>query len=452
MTSRRLIVFAKYPVPGKAKTRLIPGLGASGAAQLHARMVEATVSGLSPVAKRYGAVTEIRTTGGAEWRFRNWLGHDIRCVDQGEGDLGRRLGRAFRDAFRRGEREVVTIGTDCPSLQERHIARAFDALRGGELVLGPASDGGYYLVGIRSSMKSDTADALFTDIPWGSAEVLGRTLDAARAADVQPVLLDELSDVDRPEDLSLWREAEQVRQERLARERISVVIPALGEQAGLRDCVASAMAGRNVELIVADGGSPDHTAELAQSLGAKVVVSRPGRARQMNEGARVAEGGILLFLHADTRLPEGYDVVVRRELDRPGVSGGAFGFSLDDASGALALVERLTNWRSRRLGLPYGDQAIFLRAERFHRLGGYRELPLMEDVDLVRRLRSSGRVSTVDAKIVTSARRWRSGGRLATSITNSLVTFLWFMGIPASSLAWIRRSIAGSRERSGEAR
>jgi len=221
---------------------------------------------------------------------------------------------------------------------------------------------------------------------------------------------------------------------------ISVIIPVLNDANALDLALSSTQDCAGVEGIVVDGGSSDESAEVAQSRGVKVLHSPPGRARQMNRGAEVAEGTFLVFLHADTRLPEGFDHHVRRILTESGVAAGAFQLQIDAPSARLRLIERVANWRSRYLQMPYGDQAIFLRAELFREIGGFSDLPIMEDFQLIRRLKGRGRIVIAPAAVVTSARRWKKQGALRTTLINQLMILGFYLGFEPSRLArWYRR-------------
>jgi len=224
---------------------------------------------------------------------------------------------------------------------------------------------------------------------------------------------------------------------------ISVIIPTCNEADNIVPTVARIRSAERVEIIVADGGSSDETAARAAAQGARVVRAPRGRARQMNAGARAASGSILVFLHADTRLPSDFAEAVRNQLAEDGVVAGAFEFRVDGASLGLRLVERLANWRSRRLQMPYGDQAIFLSASTFDEIGGFKELPIMEDFDLVRRLKRQGRISILPFPAVTSSRRWKNLGVFRTTIINQLVIAGYQVGIPAESLARFYRRTRG---------
>lgn len=431
----RLVIFTRYPVAGETKTRLVPTLGPSGAAELQREMTEHVLAEATGYAVSRRTSVEVRFAGGDVGRMARWLGWRTICRPQGDGDLGERIARAFGDTFRRGARSVVVVGADCPELDAARMGEAFDALARADLVLGPAADGGYYLVGLRRAAAMRTVPALFRDVPWGTGDVLEATLRLAREIGIASALLGELSDVDRPEDLPVW---ERARERAEDAHSISVVIPALDEAERVGHAVASA-ASVGSEVIVADGGSGDATREAARSSGARVVRSRRGRAAQMNAGAAVASGDLLVFLHADTTLPEDYALHVRRTLRRPGVTGGAFQFDVDLAGRRYRRLERLVNWRSGALSLPYGDQALFMRARDFRRLGGFRDMPVMEEVDLVRRLHHAGRIAICPATVTTSGRRWRERGRLRATITNLLAICAYGLGVPPAQIACWRR-------------
>ncbi|MGB3311217.1 MAG: TIGR04283 family arsenosugar biosynthesis glycosyltransferase [Nodosilinea sp.] len=220
---------------------------------------------------------------------------------------------------------------------------------------------------------------------------------------------------------------------------ISIVIPALNEATNLPSVLNAIYAAASVEVVVVDGGSSDGTAQVARAMGARVVESAPGRSHQMNQGARAAKGPLLIFLHADTRLPKGFDQAIRQTLAQPGVVAGAFTLAIDSPRRGLRWVEWGVNLRSRYLHMPYGDQAIFLKAEVFHQLGGFPDLPMMEDFELVRRLRKLGKVAIAPAAVVTSDRRWRSLGVLRTTLANQVMVISYLLGVDPHRLArWYR--------------
>ena len=195
----RLVIFTRFPQPGAAKTRLIPMLGADGAAELHRRMTAHTLSVAGNArALIAGLDVVVRFSGGTPEAMKQLYGASWRFEEQGEGDLGARMERAVRDAFAEGRMRTLIIGTDCPELTGALLRAAFDALADADLVLGPARDGGYYLIGLRRA-----APELFAGMPWGSGEVFERTRAEARRIGLEVRILPTLSDVDTPQDLGV---------------------------------------------------------------------------------------------------------------------------------------------------------------------------------------------------------------------------------------------------------
>ena len=191
MSSVRLSVFARLPIPGKVKTRLIPALGEEGAARLYARMLAHTVD----VAQQSGLDFELRVTGGEVAAFHDLFGQDIRVVEQCEGDLGARMAAV--------EPPCLIIGTDCPAMSVPLLQAAAGALEDRRVVLGPANDGGYYLIGFREEMPF-----LFDDMEWSTPRVFPETLARLAARQIGPAILPELADIDTAEDLAAWPEFE----------------------------------------------------------------------------------------------------------------------------------------------------------------------------------------------------------------------------------------------------
>ncbi len=421
-----VLLFARYPVPGRAKTRLVPALGAEAAARLHRRMTEEAVQ----AARALRATVTVCCTGAPRRAFRAWLGPGPGYEPQASGPLGRRLRFAFESAFRRGAMRAVAAGCDVPGLTPGLLRRAFDALGEKDAVLGPAADGGYYLIGMASPHP-----ALFEGVDWGTGRVAAQTRDALRRAGLPWAELPEHADVDRPEDLAHLRADPRFADVFTGRPLLSVVVPALDEADRIAATLDRAREAEDVELLVVDGGSRDATRETAARHGATVLEAAGGRAVQMNAGAARAGGRHLLFLHADTRLPGDYADRVRAALDDPAVTGGAFRFRTDGAGAALRLVEAGVRLRSGLFQWPYGDQGLFLERRVFHELGGYATLPLLEDFDLVRRLRARGRVVTLPAAAVTSARRWTRLGVARATWRNQAVIAGYLLGIAPVRLA-----------------
>jgi rSAM/selenodomain-associated transferase 2 len=225
----------------------------------------------------------------------------------------------------------------------------------------------------------------------------------------------------------------------VSRPYLSVIVPTLNAGDALDGVLRSIGRSNEVETIVADGGSTDGTLERAKADGIKVIACPRGRAAQMNLASAHVSGDVLLFLHSDTMLPPGYLDDVRRTLSRPGVIAGAFRFKTDYPARAMRLVEWTTNLRSRLLQLPYGDQGLFMRVSVFRRLGGFRELPIMDDFDFVRRARRLGRIGCAPTAAVTSGKRWRRLGIWRTALRNQAIVALYYCGVSAERLAQLYR-------------
>jgi len=224
---------------------------------------------------------------------------------------------------------------------------------------------------------------------------------------------------------------------------VSVIIPAINEAQTIAQAVESASTGADVEVIVVDGGSHDGTPQVARAMGARVVSSPAGRARQMNTGATPARGSILLFLHADTSLPVGFQRNVCEVLARPEVSAGAFQLHIAAPRRCFRWIERFVRFRSTILQFPYGDQAIFLKAQKFRQVGGFPDCPILEDYELVRRLRRTGRIAIAPMSVTTSARRWLANGVWRTTLINQICIVARRIGVSPERLA-------GWRGRRGE--
>lgn len=216
--------------------------------------------------------------------------------------------------------------------------------------------------------------------------------------------------------------------------QISIIIPVLNEAGKIAETLANAKNASNVEVIVVDGGSQDQTVAIALSSGVKVLFSPAGRANQMNAGALAARGEILLFLHGDTRLPTGFDTLIRQAIASPDTIAGAFELRIDAHMLGLRLIEKIVNARSRWFSMPYGDQAIFLKNSIFQELGGFPSLPIMEDFELMRRLRGLGKIAIVSAAVLTSGRRWQKLGIFKATLINQLIIIGYFLRVPPTIL------------------
>jgi rSAM/selenodomain-associated transferase 2 len=216
--------------------------------------------------------------------------------------------------------------------------------------------------------------------------------------------------------------------------RISVIIPVLNEEKSIGSTIAALKALAPHEIIVVDGGSTDRSGEICVQSGARVIAAGHGRARQMNRGAEEASGEVLLFLHADTRLPLSGLRDISAALSDPHYHGGRFDVELDGEHWMLKVIGALISYRSRATKVGTGDQGIFVRRAVFESLGGFPDLPLMEDIAFCRRLKRLGGIACLKSKVVTSARRWETEGVWRTILRMWILKFLYFAGVSPARL------------------
>ncbi len=218
---------------------------------------------------------------------------------------------------------------------------------------------------------------------------------------------------------------------------ISVIIPSLNEEKALGKCIESLRREPGYsEVIVADGGSVDGTFEVIGNLNDVVLIESPkGRGLQMNQGAGAATGNIYLFLHADTLLEQGWSNEIMTALEDGVVAGGAFTLAIDSPEWQYRLIELMVRARCALWKLPYGDQGIFVRRSVFEKIRGYKNMPLMEDVDFIERTKREGRISILHKKAFTSHRRWEKKGWIRTTLMNQLIMIMYRLGVDPYRLA-----------------
>ena len=231
----------------------------------------------------------------------------------------------------------------------------------------------------------------------------------------------------------------------MAQYTVSIIIPVLNEAAIIRSTLEQLCHYPQIEVIVVDGGSQDNTVEIARQMAQVITVEGKGRAGQMNAGADLASSDILLFLHADTRLPDRFVELVDRTLKPKNTVAGAFELAIDGNDTSLRWIERLVNMRSRLFSLPYGDQAIFMPRKTFLEIGGFANLPIMEDFEFIKRIKKIGRIAIASAAVTTSGRRWQKLGVWQTTFINQLIIAGYYLGISPTKLGKFYRG-RGSRK------
>ena len=227
--------------------------------------------------------------------------------------------------------------------------------------------------------------------------------------------------------------------------QISVIIPTLNEERTIMATLGHTAALGFDELIVVDGGSLDQTPVLVESYRrrtqspaqspVRLMTAPCGRARQMNEGAKASSGEILLFLHADTQLPDDANTMIQTTLANQGIVGGRFDVRFDRPSMWGSIISKMMNWRSRVSGISTGDQALFVRRHIFEQIGGFADMPVMEDIDFSRRLKRKGATAALTATVTTSFRRWEQQGPLRTILLMWALRFLYWVGVRPHTLS-----------------
>ncbi len=215
---------------------------------------------------------------------------------------------------------------------------------------------------------------------------------------------------------------------------LSVIVPVLNEEITVEATLQALVALAPYEIIIVDGGSRDRTREICRRFAVEVLSSERGRARQMNFGARRASGDVLLFLHADTRLPESALRDIDAALSDPRYLGGRFDVELPGAHWMFKMIAALINYRSRATKIGTGDQALFVRRDIFDLIGGYPDIPLMEDIVFCRALKGMGDIACLRSRVVTSARRWERDGVWRTILRMWMVKLCYFAGVSPSRL------------------
>ncbi len=221
---------------------------------------------------------------------------------------------------------------------------------------------------------------------------------------------------------------------------LSIIIPTLNEEDVIDRCLDPLQYKKDCEVIIVDGGSSDTTLDLARKYGCRIIASPKGRGKQMNHGAREAQGDVLLFLHADTILPEDFPELILETVSRSGFAAGAFSLAINSPLKSLATIAYLANLRSRFLKLPYGDQALFTTRGMFNAIKGFPEIEIMEDYVFMGKIKKEGEIIILPEEATTSARRWHNIGILQTTLINQIIICGYKLGIaPVTLDRWYRR-------------
>jgi len=420
-----LLIFLRYPDAGKVKRRLSEEIGSERAAEVYEKLIRRTL-GVAGDFKRWAPETRVvlfYTPQDPVEKLKNkFRGPWEFCPQQGE-HLGERMANALRAAFATGANKAVLIGTDLADIEATDIEGAFRNIGEKAAVLGPAADGGFYLIGtdrpIGAPLHFNT---------WGTGEVFSRTARELEAGGFRIHLAAERHDVDCKRD---W---DRMGSDFLFAGSVSIIIPTLAEAHKLSPLLlyleSSLWPGD--EIVVVQGGAFDKVSLRRISPSLAVVRSPKGRGLQQNAGAILSRGTILFFLHDDSIPPPEFAYLIRRACRDYHAALGCFKLRFLPSNRALGLIASWANLRTALFKLPYGDQGLFCRREAFERVGGFARSYLMEDVDLAGKFRKTGQgggsISILPVPVYSSSDRYLRKGILKASLLNHSTFLLSALG------------------------
>jgi uncharacterized protein len=423
---RALIIFLRCPEPGCVKSRLATAIGPGPAARVYEKLLRRTL-GIAgdfkhqrPLVDLFLFFTPLEKKSEIEEAYPGpWSFH----CQQGT-HLGQRMEEAFHEVMHQGYSQVLLVGTDLADLEPSDFNDAFQALNEGYSALGPAADGGFYLIGLDRPCPS-----VFQSEVWSTNGIFARTEHVLLHAGLRAKPLQKRRDIDTPEDLHILEEKSEFRT------TLSVVIPTLSSIDQLEPFLqlVQKQIWPDDEIIVAqtEGGEPQASPHEPRQIAPRIfVVAAPrGRGLQLNRGATRARGDLLFFLHDDSVPPPNFAYSVRKIAAESELSLGCFRLAFSPSTRSLEWIAKWANWRTRVFRLPYGDQGFFCRRELYDNVGGFKRPYLMEDVDFVLHCRRRGRILVLPDSINTSPRRYLRSGVLRASLTNHLTMLLYHLGL-----------------------
>ena len=420
-----LLIFLRYPDAGKVKRRLSEEVGPERAAEVYEKLIRRTLGVAGDFKRRapearvvlfhtpQDPVEKLRNKFRGPWEF---------CPQQGK-HLGARMANALRAAFATGANKAVLIGTDLSDIEATDIEGAFRNIGKKVAVLGPAADGGFYLIGTDRPIG---APLHFST--WGTGKVFSRTARELEAIGFRIHLAAERHDVDCKRDL------DRVGSDFLFAGSVSIIIPTLAEAHKLSPLLLYLQSSLwpGDEIVVVQGGPFDKVSLKRISPSLAVVSTRKGRGLQQNAGAILSRGTILFFLHDDSIPPPEFAYLIRRACRDYHAALGCFKLRFLPSNRALGLIASWANLRTALFKLPYGDQGLFCRKEVFERVGGFGRNYLMEDVDLVGKFRKMGQgrgaISILPVPVYSSSDRYLRKGILKASLLNHSIFLLAALG------------------------
>lgn len=428
--STALVLFLRYPEPGRVKSRLAQAVGPKEAAHIYEVLLRRTMGilidfkRLQPHVQLFLAFTPpereilLRKRFDGPWDF----------FPQEGSHLGERMEKAILHTFGLGHENVLLTGADLLDTKAEDFIQAMDAVSLGHAVLGPALDGGFYLIGL----NRPCGEALRPD-QWGNADVCLRTEHLLRKDGFQVARTSLRRDVDRPEDLTFFHN------DPLLHRNLSVVIPTVsgpGQLAPLLNRLKAGLWPGDEIVIVRGTERPRHRISTHSGQGSplRTTQSQMGRGLQLNAGARATRGDLLFFLHDDSLPPEHFSYAVRKVCLNSDLDLGCFSLAFSPSTPGLDLIAAGANLRTRLLGLPYGDQGLHCSREAYERAGGFEKPYLLEDVEFVKNCRRFGKLRILPEGMLTSPRRYLKRGIIRTWLKNQLILLLYGLGVPNKTL------------------
>lgn len=407
--NKAIIVFTRVPVAGQTKTRMMPYLSAEECAKLHTcflKDIRDTCAGAD------ADIFVCYTPEKLEKRLYGIFGRDVPCFPQeGEG-LGERMHHAIEHVLAKEYDACILIGTDVPEIRPEHLRLAFRVLEDQDVVFGPTTDGGYYLIGMKGSSRVP-----FENQIYGSGNVLENTIAGLETHGMRAGIAATLHDMDTREDLAGYRERMRKKKELqnthtgrflMKTSRISVIVPIYNEEKTIVQMQEQLLPYLNkCEIIFVDGGSTDGTLEKL-SPEFRLIHSEKGRAKQMNLGARESHGDILFFLHCDSELPKNFLSEISHVMKDH--RAGCFGIAYHKKHFFLWTCRVISNHRIKDRKVMFGDQGIFVTRELFFEMGAFPEIPVMEDYQFSLTLKENHvKLGIAKHRIYTSDRRFPKG-------------------------------------------
>ncbi len=458
-TSKTVLLFTRIPHAGTTKTRLMPFLKPEECLNLHYAFMADEISEICKVADKLEVFyyDDESVTDDDRDDFRSFLMEEVKIPCETSAQRGNtifeRMKNAFADSFDEcGQGKKILVGCDLPCLKAEDLHIAFLGLDENEVVINPTEDGGYCLIGM-----NELEPHVFEVEGDGANTVLQDTLEKCRLCGLKVTLAKVMQDVDVPKDLyRLSKAKNQLATESLTRSfidnfdesrfelsgcagmTVSVIVPVYIEEKTIETFLEALEEITNcAEVIFVDGGSSDATVSILEEClpkNSKLIEVSKGRAHQMNEGVKVASGEALMFLHADCIPPKNMIDEVRRVLAY--ANWGCFGVKFDDPDPLMKICQIISNNRIRDRKVVFGDQGIFIKRKLFDEIGGFPEIPIMEDYQLSLTLKERGeKIGIARGLITTSARRYHEGSKLSVMWKMNRLRKAYRDGVPIEEIS-----------------